>query len=416
MDKKIYFFLLVISVIFLSLYVYFKNRTGKGIEKELSESFPQIEEIVTRGDSLWSILTEAGVKPGEAQRALKSLSKIYDIRKRKVRPGEKYRITFSTSGKLLEFEYMKTPLLSYKVIKSSYGYISKEIKKHLKKYICGRKGILKRNLYTSMLKSDVDPELILDFTEIFAWQIDFLTEPRNGDKFYIVWERYENEGMIRDGRILIAKYVTRRGKEFTAIGFGDEKSGWEFYSPNGKSMRKQFLKAPLHYRRISSYFSLRRFHPVLKIWRPHRGIDYAAPYGTPVSAVGDGVVVYAGWKGAAGKCVIIKHNSIYKTSYGHLSRIARGIRKGVKVKQKQVIGYVGATGLATGPHLDFRLRKYGKFVNFLRLKFPPARRIPRKKMKKFEIYKKRAYYFLGKLMSGENFKVSYEKEKNSLFN
>ncbi|RLD18405.1 MAG: M23 family peptidase [Caldiserica bacterium] len=410
MNKKGVVFLIVgvFLVVFITLYIFFKSSFKK--EKKEISSFQEIEGIISPGDSLWSILRSEGVSGRNAHNFLKNLRKVYDYKRKKIRPGEKYRVVFSTNGEIVKFEYIKSPLLSYVVKKTTWGYVSRKIKKKLKKYICGRRGIISGTLWHSMLKADIDPELILDFSEVFSWQIDFLTEPRNGDKFYIVWERYENEGIIRDGRIIVAKYEKRNGRSYTAIGFGDE-GGWEFYDVKGRSMRKQFLKAPLHYRRISSYFSLRRFHPILKIYRPHRGIDYAAPYGTPVSSVADGVVIYAGWKGAAGKCVIIRHNSIYTTSYGHLSKIRRGIKKGVRVRQGDIIGYVGSTGLATGPHLDFRIKKRGKFVNFLKLKFPSAKRIPKSKRKDFETVKKRAFYFLGKLISEGSFKVEFENEK-----
>jgi len=402
--------LLIVSiflVVFITLYIFITSVPKK---KKEELSFQEIEEIINPGDSFWSILRREGVSGKKVNIILSSLRKVYDYKRRKIKPGEKYRVVFSTTREVVEFEYVKTPLLSFVVKKTTGGYVSSRIEKKLKKYICGRKGVILGTLWHSMLRADIDPELILDFSEVFSWQIDFLTEPRNGDRFYLVWERYENEGIIRDGRIIIAKYEKRNGRKYLAVGFGEE-GGWEFYDIYGRSMRKQFLKAPLHYRRISSYFSLRRFHPILKIYRPHRGIDYAAPYGTPVSSVADGVVIYAGWKGAAGKCVIIRHNSIYTTSYGHLSKIRRGIRKGVRVRQGEIIGYVGATGLATGPHLDFRIKKRGKFVNFLKLKFPSAKRIPKSKRKEFEIVKKRAFYFLGKLISEGSFKIDFENEK-----
>jgi len=224
-----------------------------------------------------------------------------------------------------------------------------------------------------MKKEGISNELILNFADIFSWEIDFLTDPRKGDSFQMIWERYISpEGnVLMEGRILAAQYVNQ-GKKYTAIFYQDPEGHRGYFTPDGKSLRKSFLRSPLHYRRISSYFSYRRFHPILKIYRPHLGIDYAAPTGTPVSSIGDGVVIFAGWNGGFGKQVKIKHPNGYITSYGHLSRIAKGVRRGKKVYQGQVIGYVGATGLATGPHLDFRISKNGRYYNFLKMRLPRA--------------------------------------------
>jgi len=157
----------------------------------------------------------------------------------------------------------------------------------------------------------------------------------------------------------------------------------QYYDAEGNSLQRVFLKSPLNYRRISSYFSRRRFHPILKIYRPHYGVDYAAPTGTPVVTIGDGRVVYAGWKGGLGRYVEIRHNNVYTSCYGHLSRFAKGIRRGARVRQGQVIGYVGATGLATGPHLDFRVKRFGSYVNPLTVDYPRAEPLPEDKKDEF---------------------------------
>jgi murein DD-endopeptidase MepM/ murein hydrolase activator NlpD len=175
--------------------------------------------------------------------------------------------------------------------------------------------------------------------------------------------------MIGIGDVIGTRYVNR-DKEYLAFGFRDEDGKMEYYDYDGNSVRRVFLKSPLNFRRISSYFSNRRFHPILKVYRPHLGIDYAAPTGTPIVSIGDGRVAYVGWKGGFGKYVEIRHNNVYTTCYGHLSRYGKGVRKGARVSQGQVIGYVGATGLATGPHLDFRVKKFGSYVNPLRIEYP----------------------------------------------
>ncbi|MDL1973061.1 MAG: M23 family metallopeptidase, partial [Deltaproteobacteria bacterium] len=187
---------------------------------------------------------------------------------------------------------------------------------------------------------------------------------------------YTNGKFIRNGRILAAEFVNK-GRRLEAYYFEDPTGHKDYYDANGRSLRKAFLRAPLRYKRISSYFSYHRLHPILGIVRPHLGIDYAAPIGTPVEAVGDGRVVFIGWKRGFGKFIKIRHNHIYTSTYGHLSRFARGLKKGSFVKQGQVIGYVGSTGLSTGPHLDFRFMAHGRYINYLKFKQPESKSIPR---------------------------------------
>ncbi|MCK4649331.1 M23 family metallopeptidase, partial [bacterium] len=216
----------------------------------------------------------------------------------------------------------------------------------------------------------------------------FLTEPRPGDRFLLAWEKYVDDGKtVLDGRILTAQYINRH-RTHTAIYFEDPEGNRGYFTEEAKSLRKQFLRSPLSYRRISSYFSYRRFHPILKVYRPHPGIDYAAPIGTPVRSIGDGRVVYCGWKRGFGRFIKIKHPRGYYTTYGHLRRYAKGIRTGIRVKQGQIIGYVGSSGLSTGPHLDFRMIKNGKYVNFLKLKLPAVKSVKKKYLEEFNRIKK----------------------------
>jgi len=254
-----------------------------------------------------------------------------------------------------------------------------------------------------MVQLGQSPELTMRFADIFAWQIDFLTEPRPGDTFKFIWEKSYKEGKeFSDGRILVAQYLGEEGSH-TAILFEDPEGHKDYYTVKGESLRKEFLRSPLNYRRISSHFSYRRFHPILKYYRPHFGIDYAAPFGTPVVSIGDGVVTYVGWKGDYGRFVKIRHRNGYYSTYGHFSRYGRGIGRGENVEQGQVVGYVGGTGLATGPHLDFRVIRNGKFVNFLKIQIPAAESIKDKFKGEFEITKRDRLYQLGLLSSYRSF-------------
>jgi murein DD-endopeptidase MepM/ murein hydrolase activator NlpD len=226
-------------------------------------------------------------------------------------------------------------------------------------------GEIKASLWEAMSARGVPPAVILDYADIFSWSVDFLTEVRDGDKWALAWEYgTDPSGRVVSQKITAASYEgAETGRKTAAAAAGG------YYDENGESLRSMFLRAPLHYRRISSYFTYKRFHPILKYMRPHLGIDYAAPSGTPVSAVADGTVVFAGWKGGNGRLLVIRHGGGYETTYGHLSGYARGVRAGRRVSQGDLVAYVGSSGLSSGPHLDFRLKQNGKPLNFLKMKY-----------------------------------------------
>ncbi len=245
-------------------------------------------------------------------------------------------------------------------------------------------GTITGNLYDSSIRAGLPANLIMELADLFAYDVDFNTDLREGDSFAVHFqEEVSNGKRIRCGPILAAKMEVS-GKDYSAFYHGSSQGKGDYYDMEGNSLRKMFLKAPLSYSRISSAFTHRRFHPVLKIYRPHFGIDYAAPEGTPISALGSGTVTFKGWKGGYGHFVEIRHDGTYTTTYGHLSRYAGGLRKGSRVEQGQVIGYVGATGVATGPHLDFRFYKNGTPIDFLKTDFPNARSIPKGELATFK--------------------------------
>ncbi len=377
--NKKFFLYIILILVFLNLLMLFMPRGKRA--STLSSEVMISSGTIGVGGSLYASLINEGVTGIQIQMINDSLKKHFDPRRCRV--GEKYEVIKTTSSELLGFRYYRD-LHIYEVEKSTSGpWISNKKKVPLVREIVGIEGEITTSLWESMRERSCPGELIMDYADIFAWQVDFLTEPRQGDKYRLVWERYTGEqGIEVDRRILAAQYIGKEAGENFGFRFNND-----YYDKDGNSLRKFFLRAPLNYRRISSYFSHRRFHPILKYYRPHLGIDYAAPIGTPVVSIGDGKVIYRGWKGDNGRLVKIRHNSVYTSSYGHLSRYGRNIKNGVRVKQGQVIGYVGSTGLSTGPHLDFRVRKYGKFVNFLRLKFPPIEKVSKDKMSEFTALK-----------------------------
>ncbi len=233
-------------------------------------------------------------------------------------------------------------------------------------------GTIDNSLFLTVLESGEGPELALELSEIFAWDIDFFLDIREGDGFKIFFERKcLGDSMVCYGRILAADFVVQ-GTSHRAFYFNDATGYDDYYDPEGQSLRKALLKAPLRYSRISSSFSYRRFHPVHRHYAPHLGIDYAAPKGTPVQATGGGTVVFAARSGPNGNMVQIRHNETYMTYYLHLSKFAKGIKTGKQVRQGDVIGYVGDTGTATGPHLDYRIKKHDTFVNPRKIDLPAA--------------------------------------------
>ena len=238
-------------------------------------------------------------------------------------------------------------------------------------------GIIETSLWESMLAADANPMLAIELSEIFAWTIDFFGL-QQGDRYKVIYEEsFVDSSSLGIDKILGAWFYHNE-TDFWAIPFVQD-SIRSFFDEEGNSLRKAFLKAPLRFSRISSGFSHSRYHPVLKIRRPHHGVDYAAPTGTPVHTVGDGVITKVGYqKGGGGNYVRIKHNSVYSTTYMHLSGFGKGVRQGVYVKQGDVIGYVGSSGLATGPHLDFRFYKNGSAVNPLKVEAPPVEPIHEK--------------------------------------
>lgn len=348
------------------------------------------------GDTLSSVLRKEGLPSSEAFQIAQALRPIFNPRK--CRPGAKYELLKSSAGVIINFKYYPDARYRYTVARSSSGeFIARKGNLPVKIAVVGLKREIKNSLYETITEAGLSPEIALSLADVFAWQIDFFTECQNGDKFKLIWEREEEyDGTIREGKILVAQY----GDHF-AIGFQQGKKTFQYYSLDGKSLQKKFLRSPLNYRRISSYFSHRRFHPILRYWRPHLGIDYAAPVGTPVVSIGDGKIIYKGWRKDYGRFIKIRHNSVYTSTYGHLSRFAKRVKKGKWVSQGQVVGYVGVSGLTTGPHLDFRLIKNGGFINFLKLKLPPASAVKPEFRDEFQKIKTEHLTQLGSLFKEE---------------
>ena len=348
------------------------------LREEIQEEEKEEEEITTinsniqAGDTLYESLIREGISAAEILSLQEKIKSVVDFNYIPV--GSEYSLKYNPEGKVTEFTYKPNPIDIYCIdIPTSDSEDLKVTKEEVCTEVVRLEGKIEYSLYESMLECADSPQLALQLAEIFAWQIDFLTECREGDTFNILVEKQYRGDFYRWGKILAARYKGEFLSEHTAILFEDPAGHIDYYTEEGKSLRKAFLRAPLNYKYISSYFSKNRLHPILRIWRPHLAIDYAAPTGTPISTIGDGTVIYVGWaNNGYGNYIKIRHPNNYISAYGHFSRFAKGLKKGQKVKQGEIIGYVGSTGLSTGPHLDFSISKNGKKVDFLKLKLPAA--------------------------------------------
>jgi murein DD-endopeptidase MepM/ murein hydrolase activator NlpD len=339
-----------------------------GCEEVTERSTEQARQsiVLGRNDTLYEILYEKGVRPADIVSLTDELKPFFDPRRMK--KGDSLYYSLDSGGGLQVLEYVNDSK-RYVVSRDdgNFSCRAEDIAFDITMRTMG--GVIWNSLYEDVIAAGGNGEVAVALATIFEGKVDFFTDLRRGDIFKIVLEALSRDGSFREfGRIHAAALcVNGRWEKAYYYRQKDEIVG-EYFDEKGRSLRGIFLRSPLNYRRISSSFSYRRFHPILKRYQPHLGIDYAAPVGTPVVSVGDGVVTFSGWKGPNGKLVVIKHANNYTTSYGHLSRYAKGIRKGVRIRQGQVIGYVGSTGRSTGPHLDFRMKKDGLFVNPLKLK------------------------------------------------
>jgi murein DD-endopeptidase MepM/ murein hydrolase activator NlpD len=293
---------------------------------------------------------------------------------RRLKPGEALEFHHDVSGTVTRVVYRQSPVDIVEAWRDGEAWTASRRDVPVDHRVVLVAGTLRESLFESMEALGEQAQLVLDFAEIFAWDFDFASDSKPGDRFRMLVEKvYTGEQFVKYGRVLAAEYQSE-GKTHIGIYFRD-KEGGGYYTPAGESLRRAFLKSPLEFTRISSRYSYGRRHPILGGVRPHLAVDYAAPHGTPVWAVADGTVEFAGWKGGNGNTVILRHRANFKTMYNHLSRFGKGIRAGAKVTQRQPIGYVGSTGLSTGPHLDYRVIKDGRFVNPLKETFLPGKPI-----------------------------------------
>ncbi len=339
---------------------------------------------IQRGGTLGSALHSEGVGPEVVDRIARGMRPVFDFRY--AHAGDSFALVRSETGELLSFEFQRGRRDLYSLSPGPDGrLVPLHLEVPLERRTVRLAGRIRSSLFEAIVGLGESPELVQDFADMFAWDIDFSKEARPGDEFRVLFEKfYDRDGFVRYGKLLAAEYQPKH-RTLVAIYFEEDDGYGDYYRPNGESVRGTFLRAPLRYRRISSRYSRSRLHPILKVRRPHEGIDYAAAHGTPVWAVADGTVIFRGWSGGFGRLVKIRHPTGYVSYYGHLSRYGDDLSVGSRVRQKQVIGYVGATGLATGPHLDYRLKVNGRFADPLRVKLPQGEPIRVKNAVRFAV-------------------------------
>ena len=357
------------------------------------------EYQIRSGDNPAAILDALGFSAREAERITRVSATVLDPTK--LRAGMCY-YTFTTQDSVAAIRYMAfaKSLTDYAVIDLSGDSVRAyefnkpvSIKRHY------AEGTITSSLWNVMKEKGADPLLALKLSDVFAWQIDFF-DVKEGDSFRVMYDvAYIDDTTALSIASIGGAVFTHQGKAFTAIPFTQD-SVFEYFDLEGNSLRKAFLKAPLDFFRITSRFSNARFHPILKRYRAHHGVDYAAPVGTPVKSIGAGTVVAKGYMGGGGNTLKVKHNSVYTTSYMHLSRYAKGIQVGSRVEQGQVIGYVGSTGLSTGPHLDFRVYKNGQAINPLQMEAPPSLPVKPELRDSFQVVKQKVWAELDSLRLG----------------
>jgi murein DD-endopeptidase MepM/ murein hydrolase activator NlpD len=335
---------------------------------------PQVRtQTVTlrRGDTFVSALARLGITR-RASTPIADALQAGGADLRRLRARDALEVTWTLEGEPIAVRWEPSPWLGFAAVATDAGWEVRRAETRPDVRVAAVAGEVRRSLFEAVESMGESPELVLELVEIFSSDFDFTADTRLGDRFRLLVEkRYAGDDFVDYGQVLVAQYVSD-GRALTGVSFEPAGGRPAYYDLDGRSLRKTFLKSPLEFTRITSGFTYARPHPILGGVRPHLAVDYAAPVGTPVRAVADGRVVVAGWNGGNGIQVHLRHHAGYETIYNHLSRLGAGVRAGSRVTQRQVIGYVGSTGLSTGPHLDYRVAKNGRFVNPLSEKFIPG--------------------------------------------
>tara|TARA_Y100000748_G_scaffold122_1_gene108 strand:+ start:93 stop:1388 length:1296 start_codon:yes stop_codon:yes gene_type:complete len=376
------------------------DKTIKNIINNLNPKYEDIEHKVSKGDTFDKILKKYEVSTNEIKELRQILNKKNNINNLEVNQVIKFTIEKNKTIQIINFEFpiskKKKIFLTKNFESGDFAY--EEIITNLEKKIVYKEGIIKRSLYRAATSKKIKPNIIIDFARIYGFQIDFQRDIRKNDTFQILYEEFvgDNDEVLETGNILFAN-INLGGKD-NELYFFNNKNYEGHYDVQGKSAVKALMKTPINGARLSSSFGMRK-HPILGYNKMHKGTDFAAPKGTPVMASGDGQIIKAAWCGGGGNCIKIKHNKTYSTVYAHLSKFATGIKKGTRVKQGRIIGYVGSTGLSTGPHLHYEVIENGKKINSQKLKLPSGKILKGDIRKKFEVDRIKTDIYISELLN-----------------
>lgn len=380
----IVFYLVVLAVIISCTWVALRVTKERQMQEQAlleSQRDIPVAEYTIREKPIYNALVESGLSRQDVVQIVAKLSSV--VNTRRLQNSDQYTLSVEDGHFILLL--LKQGFKRYYVANVDDYLVAGVSEVEINTRIKTAAGTIHSSLFQTMVADGLQVPLILDFTDAFSWTVDFNTDTRNGDEYTALWEEnFVPSGEIVSQDLLAASYKNvNETKPTYAFYFEDE-----FYDETGKVSKKMFLKSPISFRgyRISSHFNPSRLHPILKIRRPHLGIDYAAPTGTPVQAVADGTIRFVGWKGGFGNFVEIRHANNYTTMYGHLKSFGKNVKVGAKIKQGATVGYVGSTGLATGPHLDFRIKEKEKFLDFLKMRNrnSAVRDVPAEKRAEFD--------------------------------
>ena len=368
--------------------LYFQKTFTK-ITSELENRYNEFEHIIREGENYESIINKIEIPNSEKKLFLETVKKNKKIKI--IRPNQKinFKIDKKDNPKIEKFviEINKKKEIYYFRDNKKNIFYSKIIEKDLTKIISYKESEITNSLYQTALSLKIKPNIIIEFARLYGFQVDFQRDIWKNDSFQIIYEEFLNKAgkVIETGNIIFAN-LNLQNQELKLYRHEYEKNKIDYFDENGKSMRKTLMKTPINGARLSSSFGKRK-HPILGFTKMHTGTDFAAPTGTPILASGDGLVTRAQWCGGGGNCVKIKHNRVYQTVYAHMSKFGRGIKKGARVKQGQIIGYVGSTGLSTGPHLHYEVIENGRKINSQKLKLPSGKILKGEQRKVFEVNK-----------------------------
>ena len=408
--KEYTYFIWLLSLLFIAVaitYIYDQNKKNQILllSKSLNNVYlkktlntltsnlkPRYETKiykVQKGDTFENIIGSVNLPAQEKKKFYKIIKKQKEIKSLKQNQKVYFKLDTKDTIKILEFklEIDKKRDLVLLRVNNKKDFISKIIEKNLTKVIVFKEGSIDSSLYNTATELGIKPNTIIEFARLYGFQVDFQRDIWKGDSFQIIYEQFENEdgSLIESGDIIYSN-LNIQGNDLNLYKFILGNKEIDYFDENGRSMRKTLMKTPINGARLSSSFGKRK-HPILGFTKMHTGTDFAAPTGTPIMASGDGVVTRAQWCGGGGNCVKIKHNSTYQTVYAHMSKFGRGIKKGVKVKQGQIIGYVGSTGLSTGPHLHYEVIENGKKINSQKLRLPSGKTLKGEQRNRFEVNK-----------------------------